>query len=90
MALPGRPPLEANTNTCGIIGFRADPSLAKTIKFAADPAIPNSLINETCERCSLSDTQCHLRAAPPTVLAARQVRSDRKQALRQLAAEMRF
>ncbi|MDJ0757000.1 MAG: XRE family transcriptional regulator [Ardenticatenaceae bacterium] len=82
-------PLDGQTNTCGIIGFRAEAGLSKIIKFADDLLIPEEMINETCERCSLSAAQCGLRAAPPTVLEARKLRQDRKQALRELAAEMR-
>ena len=82
-------PLEEGINSCGIIGFRAESSLAQIIRFADDPAISVELINETCERCSLDEAHCNLRAAPPIVLHARQERAERKQALRQLTAELR-
>ena len=81
-------PLE-QTNSCGIIGFRVEPELKSSIRFADDALIPQVIINETCERCHLSETQCNLRAAPPTVLTAKGERNTRKQALRQLIAEMR-
>ncbi len=82
-------PLDEEINSCGIIGFRAEAGLFDVIRFADDPAINVELINETCERCSLDEAHCSLRAAPPTVLRARQERLARKQALRQLSAEMR-
>jgi hypothetical protein len=40
--------------------------LARAVRFASDPAIPEGLLNETCERCPLSDAECSERAAPPT------------------------
>ena len=81
-------PLE-QTNSCGIVGFRVEPELKNSIRFADDPIIPQVMINETCERCHLSENECNLRAAPPTVLNAKMERDARKQALRQLIAEMR-
>lgn len=52
--------------TSVILGIRIDDGLARAVKFANDPAIPEGLLNETCERCPLSADECGERAAPPT------------------------
>lgn len=81
--------LQPHVNTCSIIGFRDDADLSRTIRFAKDPQIPHVIINETCERCPLTLEQCSLRAAPPTILESQQAQAKRRQALRQLIAQMR-
>ncbi len=50
-------------------------------------AIPQLLINETCERCPLSAEQCLVRGAEPTILQAEQRDQARKLALNQLRAQ---
>ena len=81
-------PLEG-FDSCGIIGFRIEPTLRNTISFSADPAIPQVTINETCERCSLTASQCTLRAAPPTTVERDNRRLARRKALQELTAELR-
>ncbi len=81
-------PLEG-FDSCGIIGFRIEPNLRNTIRFSADPEIPQVTINETCERCSLSAAQCSLRAAPPTTLERESGRLARRKALQELRVELR-
>ena len=46
-----------------------------------NPAIPQVIINETCERCPLTAEQCQDRAVEPTILREQQKRRDRKLAL---------
>jgi transcriptional regulator with XRE-family HTH domain len=53
-----------------LVGFRIDADLKNTIQFLGDPAIPQELISETCERCPLTPDQCHLRAVEPRILQA--------------------
>lgn len=84
-----RPLERGGITSCGIIGFRVGPELKQTLQFADDHDIPRVIINETCERCGLSEAQCRLRAAPSTVLEKNRVEASRKQALRELVAEMR-
>jgi hypothetical protein len=67
-----------------IVGFRVDPELKNTIRFAYDPAIPQVMINETCERCPLTAEQCRERAVEPTILWEQQKERDRKLALREI------
>jgi transcriptional regulator with XRE-family HTH domain len=64
-----------------IIGFRVDSELRNTIRFAQDPAIPQVIINETCERCPLTAVQCRERAVEPTILWEAHKERDRKLAL---------
>ncbi len=70
-----------------IVGFRVDANLGQTIRFLNDPAVPQLLINETCERCPLSAEQCLVRGAEPTILQAEQRDQARKLALNQLRAQ---
>jgi transcriptional regulator with XRE-family HTH domain len=46
------------------IGLLCDDSLRQQVAFLPDPALPLTIVNETCERCPLAD--CTVRAAPPT------------------------
>ena len=49
------------------VGLRCDESLRQQVAFLPDPALPLTIVNETCERCPLAD--CTVRAAPPTQVA---------------------
>jgi hypothetical protein len=86
----GRPlALSPGVNTSVIVGFRVDADLGSAIKFVDDPDVPVTVINETCERCALTETQCTMRAAPPHVLHKRVARSERQKAVQALLAELR-
>lgn len=76
--------LVPNTNTSVIVGFRVDSELKNVIRFTDDPAVPREIINETCERCRLTEEQCAVRAAPPTRLHARDERRARRMILADL------
>lgn len=52
------------------IGFPLNNNLQQVFRFINDPAIPETLVGETCERCPITD--CLERAAPPTVLTRQQ------------------
>ena len=67
-----------------IIGFREEPDLRNTIRFVQDPAIPQVIINETCERCPLTAEQCRERAVAPSILQEQQKQRDRKLALMEI------
>ncbi|MFQ5437127.1 MAG: ImmA/IrrE family metallo-endopeptidase, partial [Anaerolineae bacterium] len=71
-----------------VIGFRTDQDLKNTIQFVEDPALPAIIINQTCERCPLSEQQCAVRAAPPVILAEEKRKAEREMALKQLRASM--
>lgn len=76
--------LSPRTFSSVIVGFRVDADLQNTIQFADDPAIPRTLIGETCERCALTPTQCQLRAADPTILHKREQDRARRMAINML------
>ncbi|RZL16434.1 MAG: ImmA/IrrE family metallo-endopeptidase [Hymenobacter sp.] len=61
LARAGAPDAPAMSVT---IGLRCDEALQQQFKFLADlTAFPLTIVNETCERCPLTD--CQERAAPP-------------------------
>lgn len=62
------PPTPANSSIN--IGFPLTDSVRSVFQFIDDPAIPDTLVGETCERCPLTD--CTVRAAPPVVLIQQQ------------------
>ena len=80
--------LAPNVGSSVIIGFQINAELKNTIRFAADPAIPVTIINETCERCPLTVEQCSVRAAPPVILQQEQRKAERTLALQQLQAQV--
>jgi transcriptional regulator with XRE-family HTH domain len=67
-----------------LVGFRVDADLQNTIQFLNDPSIHRELIGETCERCPLTLEQCHLRAAEPTILHAKERDRARRLAINML------
>lgn len=75
-------------NTSVIVGFRVDSHLKNVIRFANDTAVPREIINETCERCRLTEEQCLVRAAPPTRLQAREERRNRRMILADLKKQL--
>lgn len=76
--------LSPSVTSSVIVGFRVDDDLRRTIRFLDDPAIPRTIIHETCERCPLTAEQCGERAAPAAILDARREQIARKIALSQL------
>lgn len=71
-----------------VVGFKYDEHLLNTIRFAADPTIPEEVINETCERCPLTAEECDLRAAPPTILEEQEAVRRRKEELQRLLQQL--
>ncbi|GAB3224603.1 helix-turn-helix domain-containing protein [Spirosoma arcticum] len=52
------------------IGFPLNEELRYVFRFIDDPAIPETLVGETCERCPIPD--CEVRAAAPVALMSQQ------------------
>jgi transcriptional regulator with XRE-family HTH domain/Zn-dependent peptidase ImmA (M78 family) len=52
------------------IGFPLTDQLRSVFRFLDDPAIPDTLVGETCERCPLMN--CEVRAAAPVALTRQQ------------------
>ncbi|MEZ4917460.1 MAG: helix-turn-helix domain-containing protein [Saprospiraceae bacterium] len=80
LAKPGYP--TRNKNVCVTIGILLDETAKNTIQFWDDPAIPQVLVNVTCERCAL--TNCRERASEPIVIQKRETRRKMLEALDQL------
>lgn len=81
--------LNERSDTSVAIGFLMDEQFKKTVKFWSDPSIPIVEVNETCERCPLTDAQCKDRVAPPFVHRAEQQHSTQEKALERIIADMR-
>ncbi len=81
--------LTPNGGSSVVVGFQITPDLGQTIRFIDDPAMPQVVIHETCERCPLTAEQCRVRAAIPAVINTEQQRAERKTALARLLAELR-
>ena len=81
--------LTPTTNTSVTLGFRIDDAFKQAVGFWDDPAIPRYEINETCERCQLSEAACHDRAAPPNIYAHEQTLARRNEVLNGLIASLK-
>ncbi len=76
--------LTERTNSSISLGFLMNEAFKRNVRFWDDPAIPRRIVNETCERCSLSSAQCHERVAPPLIYKKQQTQVLREEALQQL------
>lgn len=61
-----KPSPPSSDNSSINIGFPLTDRLREVFTFLSDPAIPETLVGETCERCPIRD--CAVRAAEPVVL----------------------
>lgn len=59
-------PPRPGQNSSVTLGLAVDDRLRALVRFLNDPALRHRLVNDTCERCPLTD--CLERAAPPLVL----------------------
>ena len=81
--------LTPTTNTSVTLGFQIDDDFKKRVRFWDDPAIACVEINETCERCSLSELACQDRAVPATLYERDQAMAARNETLQTLLTSMR-
>lgn len=72
IARSGHPTPNSNVGVC--IGIALNSQLKREIKFLNDPAIPNKIVGQTCERCPITD--CAERVSAPLILE--QERRQRK------------
>ncbi len=84
ITLAGASPLEKDLNLSGTVSFIVNEHFKKTVGFWDDPAIPRAEVNETCERCGLSEEACRDRAVPPTFFQKQQEQKNRDKILNQL------
>nr|MCU0348166.1 helix-turn-helix domain-containing protein [Saprospiraceae bacterium] len=80
IARPAYPSPDQNVSIT--VGILIDATLRKRVKFLDDPAIARREVNTTCERCPIKD--CAERAAPPTVVEAKERRKRVQRVLREL------
>lgn len=69
--------LSSTIKSSVVLGIRIDGLANKIINFIGDPEIPSTVVNETCERCPLSTSECDLRAAPSSIYDKEQTKIDR-------------
>ncbi len=74
----------SNQNMSLTLGFNITDNLKNNIKFINDDNIVKDFINETCERCSLSDKECDLRVSPPIIYNKEKQNMERNLALEEL------
>lgn len=83
IARPGNP--TPDTNISVTVGFLLNDKLKETFRFWDDDNIPVQQVNNTCERCSVTD--CEQRVQPPKVLEFNQRRDNIETALENLIKE---
>ncbi|MCZ6553820.1 MAG: helix-turn-helix domain-containing protein [SAR324 cluster bacterium] len=66
------------------LAFLVDGAFRRAVRFWSDPDVPQEEVNRTCERCSLSISECSLRAAPPALHLQHELQQSRTQALQRL------
>jgi hypothetical protein len=71
-----------NRNVSVTLGVLLDDHAKQAIKFWDDPAITQTTVNITCERCPIND--CSVRAAAPKVVERREARKKMQEALAKL------
>ena len=81
--------LTENTHSSVTLGFDLDDTLRSTVGFWDHKDIEVAEINETCERCTLPDSACPMRVAPPEVAGREERLARRKSALKSLFHDVR-
>jgi hypothetical protein len=81
--------LTEGTNSSISLGFLINEAFKKTVRFWDDAAVPRLEVNETCERCGLTEAQCRDRVAPPMIYRKQQEQKIREKVLQQLVQEMK-
>lgn len=89
ITLAGSSPLEKGLNLSGTVSFIINEHFQKTVAFWNDPAIPRAEVNETCERCGLSEEMCRERAVAPSIFQKQQGQKLRGQLLNQLIQDLK-
>ena len=83
LAKPGFPTVHRNVSVT--LGVLLDDHAKKSIRFWDDPAIPQTAVNITCERCPVEN--CAERAAEPKVIQRRDARKKMQEALAKLTGD---
>lgn len=80
LARTGYPQPDLNVSVT--LGLKINEKLKETIRWHADPAITDRVVNTTCERCPIED--CTVRAAEPIIVQKRIRNQKVKNALKKL------
>ncbi len=75
--------LKQATNSSITLGFLMSDAFRALVKFWRDEAISHVEVNETCERCGLSEEQCQDRVAHPYIFAKQQKQMQRQNELQE-------
>ncbi|MFQ5604299.1 MAG: helix-turn-helix domain-containing protein [bacterium] len=81
--------LTEGANSSISIGFLMNEEFKRKVKFWKDPQIATVEVNETCERCGLSEVECPERVAEPEIFRQEQSLNKREQVLEKFIQEMR-
>ncbi len=81
--------LTEGANSSISLGFLINDEFKNKVSFWNDPAIPKVDVNETCERCELTDAQCSDRVAPPEFFLKQESQVQREQALEKFGEKMK-
>ncbi len=76
--------LMSQVNRSMTLGISMDERFREKVQFWNDPNIPQVEVNETCERCPLTEEQCSVRSAPPLVYRREQRNRQRQEAFRRM------
>ncbi|HKJ33345.1 MAG TPA: helix-turn-helix transcriptional regulator [Balneolales bacterium] len=78
--------LSPDTNSCVTMGFRMNTAFKRKVKFWNDQNIHRREVNETCERCPITD--CEERVADPIVYNQEKTMEKRDEALHQFVKSL--
>ncbi len=70
------------------LGLHVDDSVRDLVRFLEDDRIPVMTVNETCERCPLSEAECSDRDAPPIVFRKERMLELRSRELERLHKDL--
>jgi hypothetical protein len=77
-------PPNQNTNSSITLGFAIDDNLKSIVNFLSDSSLSHRKVNETCERCGLTD--CQERVVEPIILRKRIAREKLKSTVANLTS----
>ena len=81
--------LRSKINRTVSLGLKIDKNLKEKVKFLKDIQIPESEVNQTCERCFLDENECKERTAHNTVYKRREKEKKLKKSLEKMLINFR-
>ena len=80
--------LNSTTHSSMTLGFIINEDFKRLVRFWEDPEIEDIDVNETCERCCLSRSECQSRAAEPDMYQKQERLKKREQTLSRLLLDL--